>query len=259
MAQGATVETYVPGRGGARRREYRLRDARSGAWPGCFLRARQARRSRRSRSCRRWLAPLPCVEASWRHSRRVAVVRHRPTSVVEMVDVLNLVRTVGVAVDFTMPDVADIKRAPLACRRIPRNADAAGRAPETRHRGSTCAVSCCSCSRQYSSRVRLRSSSRIRGRGSGRGRSAQARRRSCSCTVSAQRPSSGCRSPRPCGRCVAAGSSSLKPPDRGRAASALDGGRSIWRPILTHRTARPQPRPPSWTGGRRRRRAHPPR
>ena len=54
VAQGLTVDASIDFAMPAR-----------GAWPGCFLRARQARRSRRSRSCRRWLAPLPCVEASW--------------------------------------------------------------------------------------------------------------------------------------------------------------------------------------------------
>jgi len=114
VAQGLTVETYVPGRGGARRREYRLRDARS----GCVARL-LPQSSPGTEIATLTLLPTLARPFAVRRGELVTLeasgCRPSPTaSVVEMVDVLNLVRTVGVSVDFTMPDVADITRAPVS-------------------------------------------------------------------------------------------------------------------------------------------------
>ena len=113
VAQGLTVETYVPGRSGARRREYRLRDARS----GCVARL-LPQSSPGTEIATLTLLPTLARPFAVRRGELVTLeasgCRPSPTaSVVEMVDVLNLVRTVGVSVDFTMPDVADITRAPV--------------------------------------------------------------------------------------------------------------------------------------------------
>jgi len=120
VAQGVTVETYVPAQKRARRLEYRLRDTRS----GCQT---------------RWLIPSsPSTEAASfallptlarpfavRAGNLVALdsggCRPLPAdSVVEMVESLNLLRTIDVTLDFTMPTVADGKQAPADLPAMPR-------------------------------------------------------------------------------------------------------------------------------------------
>jgi hypothetical protein len=112
VARGATLDMYLPGRWRARRREYRLRDERSGCVARLFLQSSPSMEMAT-------LTLLPTLARPFTVRRgNLAILDAdgcRPsqtTPVVEMVDVLTLVRPVDVAVNFTMPVSATSMRVP---------------------------------------------------------------------------------------------------------------------------------------------------